>query len=1055
MNSLIAYFVKQKLFGNLLTIFVLAVGLAATLMIRRDAFPNVNFDILTITSIFPGASPEEVEKLLTNPLEQDLREVDGIKKLRSVSVEGMSEIIIQLDPDQTTEAEAKADVQDVVDQFDLPDGVEDDPKVIAIKSNLTPIIEVSLRTQSVDPVAFRRAARDLEKELEKLPGVARVAAQGIRALEVKVEADPAKLSRYRLSLDEVVQSLSGENVTIPAGTLEVKEISLSEKEKLVRTIGEFKNAEDVAKTVIRANEFGRPIRVSDVATVKYGLEKAKVLSRTNGDSSISLTVLKKERSDAIQVVGTVREYMEKHGQRLQTQGLQYSLVNDLSEYIDRRIGVLSGNLMVGLALVFLVLTLILRVRIALLVSLGIPFSFLGGMILFNQFDMSLNLISLLGFIIVSGMLIDDAIVVMDSAARRIENGESPEEAAIKGTQQIWKAVTASVMTTIVAFLPMLFMSGIFGKFVRQIPIGVILALIASLFEAFIILPQHIAHFVRPRDLLPLKPEEIKGISGVGERFKIFWDHRITPKYTRVLRVLVTHKWKTVGATFLLFVASIGLASTAMRFVLFPPEGIEIFFVRMTAPTSASLETTEKYLMDIEKKIQELPKNELKDFVTFVGIQQDDPNDPNTKRGSHVGQIAVYLHPEENRERSAAEVIDALKKEVIKPEGIVSLTFQRAGGGPPVGKPISVAVRGNEFETILPAVKELEALVKKIPGSLDVENTYTEGKEEVQIVVNGNEAKAAQLSVAQVGSTVRAAFDGIVATSIRSLDDEVDVRVSFPKAARTDVDSLNQIFVPNAQGNLVPLKRVASFKSSQGVSIYEHENNEREVRVIGEIDTDKNSATGISAEIAKFFPELEKKYPTLTFAFGGEDEDTRESMASLIRAFAVAALGILFILILTFGSILQPLLVLVSIPFGIMGVIWAFFLHGMPLSFMGMLGVVALAGVIVNNAIVFIDAVNQHREEGEAGIDSIVSAASTRLRPIFLTTFTTVCGLMPTAYGIGGIDKFVVPIAMALGWGLVVGSILTIFSLPAAFAVLDSFQAGMERLSNRRKARYST
>jgi multidrug efflux pump subunit AcrB len=1042
MNGLIEYFAKQKLFGNLLTIFVFIIGLASIHLIRRDAFPNVNFDTLVVSTAFPGSSPEEVEKLITNGLEQDLREVDGIKKIRSVSIEGRSEIILQLDPDQTTETEAKADVQDVIDQFILPGGAED-PKVIAVKTDLTPIIEVSLRS-SIDEVELRRVARNLEKELEKIPGVAKVSLQGLRDLEVKVEADPQRLTRYRLSLDEVIASLSGENVTVPAGTLEAKTVSLEDTEKLVRTTGSFKSAEDVKLTVIRANEFGRPVRVEDIADVRYGLEKAEVLSRTNGDPSITLTVLKKERSDAITVVEGVKAYMAGAEGRLKEQGVQYSLVNDMSEYISRRIGILSGNLMVGLVLVFLILTLILRFRVALLVSLGIPFSFLGGMILFFQLDMSLNLLSLLGFIIVSGMLIDDAIVVMDSAARRIERGESPEDAAIKGTQEIWKAVTASVLTTIVAFLPMLFMSGIFGKFVRQIPIGVILALIASLFEAFFILPQHIASFVRSRDLLVQKRTNADERVPIGERFKYFWDHRVTPKYARILERLVFHKWKTVGATVVLFFLSIGLAATGMKFVLFPPEGIEIFFVRMTAPTSASLETTQKYLIEIENKIKTLPENELKDFVTFVGVQQDDPNDPNGKRGSHLGQIAVYLHPEENRKRSAAEIIESLKKSIPKPEGIVSLTFQRAGGGPPVGKPISVAVRGEKFDEILPAVHELEALVKKLPGALDVENSYTEGKEEVQIVVNGGEAKAAGLSVAQVGRTVRAAFDGIIATRIQSLDDEVDVRVSFPKAARSSVESMGKINIPNAQGNLVPLTSIASFKSSRGVTVYDHENNEREVRVLGEIDTNTSSATQMSAAIAKFFPDLEKKYPMLTFKFGGEDEDTQESMQSLIKAFGVAALGILFILILTFGSILQPLLVLVSIPFGIIGVIWAFFFHGMPLSFMGMLGVVALAGVIVNNAIVFIDAVNQERREGYLGNESIVRAASMRLRPIFLTTFTTVCGLMPTAYGIGGIDKFVVPIAMALGWGLVVGSILTIFVLPAAFSILDTIEGKLAR-----------
>jgi multidrug efflux pump subunit AcrB len=591
---------------------------------------------------------------------------------------------------------------------------------------------------------------------------------------------------------------------------------------------------------------------------------------------------------------------------------------------------------------------------------------------------------------------------------------------------------------------MLFLTGIFGKFVRQIPIGVILALTASLIEAFFILPQHVAHFVRPQDVSSAVGANLKGFAAIGEKFKHSWDHRVTPLYLRWLEKFVLRRWLTLSGAFALFVGTLLFAWIKMNFILFPPDGVETFFVRLQAPTTASLQTTENILRGVEEQILKLPQNELKDVVTTAGIHQNDPNDPNVKRGGHFGQIMVFLHPESGRTRTAQEIIDALKKDIPVPNGVVSMTYERAVSGPPVGKPISIAVRGDEMEDILRAVRDMETAVRKIPGAMDVTNSYYEGKEEVQVVVDPIETRAAQLTVAQVGNTVRGAYDGLLPTSIRLLDDDVKLRVSFTRDARSSQSSIEDILVPNAFGNLIPLASISKIKTSRSVSAFTHEANQREVRVLGEVDTQITSARAISAEISKLFPEFRKHHPKVEFSFGGEEEDTQESLASMVRAFILAAFGILFILILTFGNFLQPLLVLLSIPFGVVGVIWAFYFHGMPLSFMGILGIIALAGVIVNNAIVFIDFVNAGKEAGLDPFQSILKAGGARLRPIFLTTFTTVCGLMPTAYGIGGLDKFVVPIAMSLGWGMVVGSLLTAFVLPAAVLALEDVRTWILR-----------
>jgi multidrug efflux pump subunit AcrB len=791
---------------------------------------------------------------------------------------------------------------------------------------------------------------------------------------------------------------------------------------------------------------GRSIRIKDIARVYYALEKATTLNRTNGLPSMDLLVLKKERADAIKMVELVRAKVEELRPTWDPR-IKLDFVQDWSDIIKNRISILTGNLLLGLVLVLILLGALLPFRVALLTALGIPFSFLGTLIIFQGTGTTLNLISLIGLIIVSGMLVDDAIVVNDNAMRLLDEGKDPETAAIEGTQQIWPAVTASVMTTVVAFLPMMFMSGIFGKFVREIPIGVVAALVVSLLQSFLVLPGHFASYVK-RGSVQTAGQSIGPLRRLSLAFVRLWDTRVLPVYSKIVSWVVRHRYITCFAVVALFAGSILLGAKGLKFILFPPDGVEIFMARAEAPDGTPLEITGELMRPIEREVAKIPEVELRDYVTTVGLHQQEPDDPMTKRGTHLGQVTVYLSPETERERSAAEIIDDLRVRVGTPPGVNRVVFERMQGGPPVGQPISIGIWGRNYPEILAAATDLRALVESTPGVQDVSDSYIKGREEIQIRIKPGEAEAAGLTPFAIGNTVRGAFDGIVATSIQELDDEVDVRVLFDKSARSDAGTLDRIQIPNPQGNLVPLTSIGKLEKAQGIASYEHENNQREIRVFGGVDEKITSATQANERIREKLPELIKKHPKVQFSFGGEDQDTQESLASLGRSFVIAIFGIFMILVLTLKSLSQPFLVLLTIPLGIIAVIWAFFFHGLPLSFMASLGIVALAGVIVNNAIVFIDFVNQARAEGMDRFASIEQAAKLRLRPIFLTTATTVVGLMPTAYGIGGIDRFVVPIAMSLGWGLLLGSLLTALTFPAALAVLDDVLELKSRLLSR-------
>jgi len=649
---------------------------------------------------------------------------------------------------------------------------------------------------------------------------------------------------------------------------------------------------------------------------------------------------------------------------------------------------------------------------------------------------------MMGLIIVIGMLVDDAVVVTENAQRLMESGIPPKEAGVLGTQQIWAPVTASVMTTVVVFLPLMFMSGIIGKFVRHIPYAVVLGLIISLLECFFILPHHIGIWI--------KQNNGNGSEKKEKFLPRYWSKHFIPFYIEKIRFLIGKRWIVVGVVTVLFASTILLAVKGMRFVLFPPGGIEIVFIRVETPIGSTLQTTANIMKPIEKIVAQLPKSELKNYVTHLGVIQQDPNDPFTKRGSEYAQIVVNLTPAQSRSMNSNEVVEWLRENVGRPKGVRKITFSQVNPGPPVGAPISIGIRGDTYEKILKGTAAIEKQLSNIKGVSDIQNNYVLGKNELRVIVNEREAVAAGLSVAQIGTSVRASFEGLIATTIKKLDEEIEVRVSLSEASQINNTSLNNLSIPNQSGFLIPLSRVSRIEKSQGLAAYEHENNQRQVRISGNVDNENITSRNANLIIKNYASEFKKMFPDLSLHFGGEDFDTSESMQSLGIAFLISIIGILMILVLLFKNIFQPLLVVFgTVPLGLMAVVWTFFIHGKPLSFMAMLGIVALTGVIVNNSIVFIDFVNKGRANGLDKLESILEAGKNRARPIFLTSLTTVCGILPTAYGIGGLDDFVVPVALALGWGILFGALLTMFIFPIGIAITDDLRY---LLSKERKAK---
>jgi multidrug efflux pump subunit AcrB len=1059
MIAIIEFFLRRSIFGNVLTVILIGWGIYVGLTINREAFPNIDFDIVLITTVFPGASPEEVEKLITNPIEDQLKSVEGIKEIRSSSIENRSGITVIIDPDTKNPRKVVEDIRSAVDRVtDLPADV-DKPLVLEITSSLTPVIEVSLFADEnkIDYRTLREQAEILENALKQIDGVARIDRRGWLNREYIVKLDPIKIKNNYVGIEQILAGLKQRNINFPGG-----EVIINGASQVLRTVGELLEPKDVENFFIRSNELGQGIRIRDVGKVVDGFEEPLYIYRTNGKIAINLIVLKKEKGDIIRVVEEVKKVANNYKQKL-PEGIEVEFINDLSYYVKRRLNVLFNNAIGGFILVVGSLFFFLGWRTALMVALGIPVSLGAALIIFNALGVTLNLLSMVGMIIVVGILVDDAIVVSENFYRYLEEGYSTLEAAIKGTSEVVAPVFASVITTIVSFAPLLFVTGIFGKFLFTIPLVVIITLSASLFESFFILPSHLYDINKYAS----HENEIKGESGYFYRFR-------KKIYEPALAWVINHRWQTLIALVVLFITSIVLQVTVGKFKLFTG-AIEAFIIKMKADPSTPLEDMDRFNQYISKYVETLPKEEIENFRTATGIVQQNPTDPFTKLGSNYAMAIIYLTPENKRKRSGEEIVNQVREEIswlldakfkdnanlkqnpykpkIFPEfmnlsgKLENLQVDLLRGGPPTGKPVAIEIRGKDYDVLEKIGEEFKERLAKIKGVKNIDDDHELGKKEIHLKIDELTAAITGVSVENIALAVNTAFRGTAPTTIKKGTEEIDVRVRFDDSYHKNIQTINHIYVLNRMGQLIPIKPLVKFETKQGYVALNHIDADRSLIVLADIDEKTTTSAQVNKEIQKFMNQIIEKYPGYTVKLGGENKDTEESLESLRKALIVGVLVNFLILSSLFGSILLPFTVLMTIPFAIIGVILAFIAHGQPISFLALVGFVGLSGVVVNDAIVMIDFAQSLRKNNpNMSIEEVaLNAGSMRLRAVILTTLTTVLGLLPTAYGIGGSDPFLVPLALAFAWGLMFSTLLTLFIIPILYIKAVNFTIFIKKL----------
>lgn len=1003
--------VKNPVLANLLMITLTAVGVMAFVDLPREMMPKIVFNWAFIMTPYPNVPAEDVEQLVTIPIEEEIADLDGIDQISSVSSEGSSFIWVKYDlmsEDKFTKH--LSDLKIEVDRADVPDDVEDIYVEEFDTDDFIPIISVVLSGDYPEKVMH-----DIADELSDLyldvKGISDVAVAGTRDREIWVEVAPEKLYAHGISLEQVSGSIIYRNFNLASGDLKTGPEKL-----LVRTVGEFENTGEIGSSVVlKSSMNGHQVFLKDVAQIKDGWEEETTRSRLNGLPSMTFSISKKSMANSLEVIEKVKKITEEYSSKLPP-GMNITYTNDNSIYIIDILGKLQSNALLGFILVIVILWVSLGWRNALITAIGIPVTLAMTMIFLKYTGNTLNGTALFGLVLVLGMLVDDAIVVMENCYRYLQQGLSPAEAVMKGAREVAAPVCASVFTTIAAFLPLMLLPGIMGRFMRIVPVVVSLALLASLFECFFILPSHVAEWSK-------RNAESKEQSR--------WMGRIFSIYRKLLDRTM-HRRKLIAVLMpVVVIISAGLIPL-VGVELYRDEEISQFFVYLKMPEGTSLEATDRVITAIEREAMDLPASELHAIVATPGLLQGDDE---WLFKSSVGQVIVDLKERRDRTMLIEEIMNLLRNRTKNIPGIESIRFAKVNTGPPVGKAVEVRVQGKYYETTEQVAEILKGELATIDGVYDIDDNYNPGKRQAKVQVNPERAALFGLSVTQVAASIAGAFDGIKSSVLRDGDEEIDIRVKFPEDKLREIEDITRLKFLLPDGSWVPFGNVASVSIEPGITDIRHFDRERAITVSANVDNKKISGVEVNRRLVKRFKDVENQYPGVRMVFGGEFEEFQEAFSGIFQLFLIG-LGIMYMILGTqFRSFIQPLIIMTAIPFAFIGATIGLIVSGNPYSITTLFGFVALAGVVVNNSIVLVSFINDARAGGMDRHESIIQAGMLRLRPILLTSLTTVFGLLPMAIGLGGRSEVWGPLANIIVWGLTVSTLLTLLIVPAMYELV--------------------
>lgn len=988
---------------------------------QRLGLPRVDLYMTHIYTTYPGASPEDVELNVTKKIETALETVSDLKEYTSVSMENLSIVTVQI----STSAENKKDVQDKIEQAinritDFPDEVTERPSFYEETSDNWPILTVGF-SSSDGETDHVQLAKDLKEELLEIPTVSQVDIEGDYENEIVIQLQKAKLNEYIISIEEVINSIRSNKIRLSAGTLE----SFTTETGIV-TLSEFNTVDDIKDIIVRINDTGNTIRLGDIAEVKKQIQKGDITRRINGEPGLWLSIVMQGNADILNTVDHAERIITKFiGNRNIPDTIKIKTLRDESVETRERLFILYTNATIGLLLVLILLFFFFSKRIAFWTSLGIPVAFATAFIVASIAGVSINRVSLLGLVVVLGMLVDDSIVVAENIHRHRLSGLSGKDAAARGTAQVLIPVIGTVLTTVIAFTPIYFIPGLAFDFAREVPTFVIAMLVGSLVESIFVLPVHLSHEKKNS----AKPDKDPFGMGLLQYMEKVYEHFLTK--------MLKHRYISFAVTTAVFCALLLLSLVLTRFVMFPTDQATLLAFYGETPADSSLTYTESVVKPIEDIIESLPDGIVKSSQLIVG-----------KKGRHTSRILpnyftfdLTLTTATQRDMTAMQVKDFIFNEIearsIK--NIETIDYDIDGGGPPAGKPVSIDIIGNDNENRTALIKSIMNDLENI-GLTQIDTDFREGKSEIRLIPDYELIALGKLSVSQIASVIRTAFDGTIVSHMETADEKIPFRVVLDKDDIIVSEPLKGLYTINNYGILIPIENL--MKQQRAItpqSIFRF-NGKRKNTVTANIP-ESMTATEVYSKLTTLYADFTRNNPGFRLNLGGEAEESTKTRNKMIFATVLAIIGVYFILVLQFNSLIQPAIVISAIPFGLIGILLAFGIQGIDLSMLALVGIMGYGGVVVNNSLILVEFINNERKASKNDrsdfIKNVVKGSKHRLTPIFLTTMTTVAGLMPTAYGwFGGMDSFISPMIMAMAWGLIIGTPAVLFVIPIQYAIIE-------------------
>jgi multidrug efflux pump subunit AcrB len=1015
--------IRNHPLANVTFAVVLMLGVISYITMPRAQDPEINFNWVGITTVLPGASAEDVERLVTNPLEDGIRGVADLRFVISTSRENVSSILVRFR--EISAASFDKRVNDLRRELqnkantELPSEAQD-PRVIEItSSNGFPTATLLLLGQA-DDETLREAGRAIKLDLEGMGGIDQVFASGLRDPELLITPDNAALVARGLSATDVADAVRSVFRDTSAGTLKTRGAAWSVTAQGINTDPEALAALPVASRTRQ----GASTRLGDVARIERARAPASQLASMEGRPAISFAVTKKATANTLHLVDRLRSYIAERNDALAASGLQLMLSDDQTVPTREAIGVMESNALVGLMSVLGICWLFLGWRIGVLVAIGIPFSLAGTVALLNTLGYTLNISVLLGIVIALGMLVDDAVVVVEAIYYKVERGMQIFEAAVEGVAEVFKPVLASVATTMAAFLPLMLLPGIVGKFMFVIPFVVTMALLISLAEAFWMLPTHVTAINFKLDR-----------TSSSQRRRNEFNRRIRLYYGKTLSVVLRRAgWSVAVAVLLVGGAAAMFATGLVKVQFFAFDPMRLYFVNVDMPSDATLEQTLAETEAVERAVRKhLREGEARSVKSQAGLKFTDTE---PVYGDPYGQVSVSLNPRAEG-REVTEIVEAMRNDIESLPGPGRKTFTVLSGGPPAGKPINIKVRGDDYAQLRRATDAVRQLVTQVPGAKDVTDDDVPGRRKLVLNFDFDAIRKAGLDAAQLARLVRIQVDGEIVAFTREEGDKIEVRVRAPDRLRDDPAALlaEPLTLPN--GQVTRLSALLTANVEEGKGFIRHYNLRRTIAVEANLEDTKDNPKAVNTkeaneQVQEAWKTLRLQHPGVDLEFSGELEDIQESLDAMGVLFALGV-GLIFLILATqFVSYWQPMMILVSVPLAFTGVTFGLALTGNPLSLFTMYGVIALTGIAVNSAIVLIDAANDRRARGMGTLHAVVWAARRRVVPIIITSATTIGGLFALATGIGGKSLLWGPVAASIVWGLAFSTVLTLYVVPLLY-----------------------